>query len=54
MSRKKILIIATVLVVIAVAVVAALVLSQKRTDQIIDCAPGYHNVSGPSSECVAD
>jgi hypothetical protein len=40
-----------VLLICAVAVLLFLVL-QPRTDRIVDCAPGFHNVSGPSSECV--
>lgn len=27
---------------------------QPQTVRIVDCAPGYHNVSGPDSDCVPD
>jgi hypothetical protein len=30
----------------------AFLLTRPHSDRIVDCAPGYHNVAGPSSDCV--
>lgn len=46
----------TALLVVAGLIVAAIlvvvVAMQPRYDRIVDCAPGYHNVSGPASDCI--
>lgn len=34
------------------AILVAVVAIQPRYDRIVDCAPGYQNVSGPASDCV--
>lgn len=37
---------------IIAAVFVIVVLAQPRSARIVDCAPGFHNVSGPASDCV--
>lgn len=37
---------------IVLAAVFAFLLTGKHSDRIVDCAPGYHNIAGPSSDCV--
>ncbi len=40
-------------VLVVALVVAGLLLTRgPRTARIVDCAPGYHNVAGPASDCV--
>ncbi len=40
--------------VVVAAAVLAFVLTRPHSDRIVDCAPGYHNISGPSSDCAPD
>ncbi len=45
--------------VFAVGAAALLVLLESsgcghQADRMVDCAPGYHNQSGPASDCVPD
>jgi hypothetical protein len=47
----RIVAVTSVLVICALVALLFLVL-QPRTDRIVDCAPGFHNISGPSSDCV--
>ena len=39
---------------VVLAAVLAFLLTRQHSDRIVDCAPGYHNVAGPSSDCVPD
>ncbi len=39
-------------VVIFLAIAATIVVTQKHSDRIVDCVPGFHNMSGPASDCV--
>lgn len=36
------------------AIVVIFVVTQPHGARIVDCVSGYHNVSGPSSDCVSD
>lgn len=38
--------------IIATATLVIVVLAPPRSARIVDCAPGFHNVSGPASDCV--
>lgn len=51
LARPLVLSLVVAAVVLAAAAVIAVV-GQKRTDRIVDCAPGYRNVAGPASDCV--
>ncbi len=50
-SNIKVLVLAGLILATAAIIVAVLV-AQPHSDRIVDCIPGYHNVSGPASDCV--
>ncbi len=53
--RKARMVVGVAAVVAAVVtVVIVLVLAQPHGARIVDCVSGYHNASGPSSDCVRD
>ncbi len=39
-------------VLVLLAIAAAILVTQKHSDRIVDCVPGFHNISGPASDCV--
>lgn len=52
-SRARVFVlVALILVILTITTVALLLAAQTHTDRIVDCIPGYHNVSGPASDCV--
>ena len=55
-NRKLTGVVVAVVIIVCgvVALALGIVFLQPRSDRIVDCAPGYHNVSGPSSDCVPD
>lgn len=53
LSRARVLVLAAlILVVLTITAVVLLLAAQPSTDRIVDCLPGYHNVSGPASDCI--
>lgn len=50
-STAIILVLAGLIIATAALVVIVLV-ATPRSARIVDCAPGFHNVSGPASDCV--
>ncbi|MCW3767230.1 hypothetical protein OCL88_12155 [Paenarthrobacter sp. PAE-2] len=51
-SPARIAVVLAGLFITMVVLVVLVLLAQPRTDRIVDCAPGFHNVSGPASDCV--
>ncbi len=45
---------AVTVVCAALAIAVILVMTQPHGARIVDCVSGYHNLSGPSSDCVPD
>ncbi|MHB1172471.1 MAG: hypothetical protein ACYCZY_08245 [Lacisediminihabitans sp.] len=41
-----------VVAIVAIALTITISVGHKQGDRIVDCAPGFHNVSGPASDCV--
>ncbi len=39
-------------VVVFLAIAAAILVTQKHSDRIVDCVLGFHNISGPASDCI--
>lgn len=53
-ARVVVGLLAATVICAALAIVVILVMTHPPGARIVDCVSGYHNLSGPSSDCVPD